>query len=172
MKRGSAMLRRLPNGITALRLLGSVALGLAEPDSAVFLALYLFCGASDMLDGLLARRLRAETPLGAALDSIADLCFFLVCAWKLLPRLAFPAWLWGWAAAIAAVKLAAFLLTRQRRLDALHTPLNRLTGLCLFLSAPFLAGRLPLAIALCALAALAAAQELLCCRRAYRHSAQ
>lgn len=121
--------------LTVSRMLCSLLLTALPVRSGIFAALYLFCGVSDVLDGFLARRLHTESERGAKLDSAADLLFALAYAVKLLPELALPAWLWGWTAGIAAAKLAGILIrSRLRRgFDLPHSPLNRLTGLAIFL---------------------------------------
>lgn len=132
------LLPYLPNTLTVLRLFGAAALLFLEPMRPAFLLLYLLCGASDVLDGLLARALHLESPLGAALDSLADAVFLAVCAGKLLPALRLPPWAWLWGGGIAALKVASFCLHRKKRgrPEALHSRGNRLVGLLLFLS-PF-----------------------------------
>lgn len=68
------MLQYLPNGLTVLRLLLAVPLGifiLRENFSAA-LGIGVLAGASDALDGFAARRLGVPSRFGAALDPIAD----------------------------------------------------------------------------------------------------
>ncbi len=73
-------LRALPNALSLLRLTGAATLAFL-PVGAGFWAVYLLCGLSDMLDGALARRLKAESELGSKLDSLGDLAFVIVCAY-------------------------------------------------------------------------------------------
>ena len=60
-------MRQLPNTLSALRLLGAIALLFCDVKGIAFWSVYLFCGISDMLDGFLARKLNAATPFGAVL---------------------------------------------------------------------------------------------------------
>ena len=96
----------IPNILSALRILGAVCLLLCDPAGASFWVIYALCGISDMLDGYLARKLHAESKAGAVLDSVADICFVVCCAIKLIPVLQIPAWLWVWAGVIVLIKLA------------------------------------------------------------------
>ncbi len=91
-----------------------------------------------MVDGLLARKLRAETNAGAVLDSMADIIFVACCAIRLLPVLEIPVWLWIWAGAIVIIKIVnqVSALIVCKRLCFPHTWFNKLTGLLLFLSVP------------------------------------
>ncbi len=68
------MWRQIPNALTVLRLLLAVPLGYCIANGSYGQALLLgfTAGASDALDGFLARRLDAKTRLGSILDPIAD----------------------------------------------------------------------------------------------------
>lgn len=155
---------QLPNCLTLLRMAGSVVLCLVPVFSTGFYGVYLLCGVTDMLDGALARRLKAESRTGEVLDSLADAFFVLVCLVRLLPRLRFPGWLWAWVGLIALIKLLTLAVGafRDHRFAFLHTKANKLTGLLLFLfplALPWLGIVMPGA-ALCCLATFAAVQEL------------
>jgi CDP-diacylglycerol--glycerol-3-phosphate 3-phosphatidyltransferase len=55
-----------------------------------FLAALIFSGFTDVLDGLLARKLNMITPLGAHLDSWGDFTIYstmAICAWILWPEI-------------------------------------------------------------------------------------
>ena len=55
-----------------------------------FLAALIFSGCTDILDGLLARKLNMITPLGAHLDSWGDFTIYstmAICAWILWPEI-------------------------------------------------------------------------------------
>lgn len=77
------MIRQIPNGLTGLRLIFSVALMFLPVESRLFWICYGLCGLSDMLDVFLARRLGVETHFGAVFDSCADglLGRRACCAW-------------------------------------------------------------------------------------------
>ena len=150
-------LRAIPNVLSLLRLMGAAVL-VFLPVGGGFWAVYLLCGLSDMLDGALARRLKAESELGSKLDSLGDLALVIVCAVRLLPGLELAVWAWVWIGIIAAVKLLCFAAAKEIP----HTKLNKLTGACLFALLPvvLLWERNFTVIFLCALASLSAAQEL------------
>ena len=131
-------LKRVPNIISSLRILGTICLLLFNPAGAAFWIIYGLCGMSDMMDGYLARKLHAESKTGAVLDSIADLGFIACCAIRLLPVIQVPAWLWIWAGVIVAIKFVnqASALIAWKRLCFPHTRANKLTGLLLFIAVP------------------------------------
>lgn len=153
----------MANLITSCRILLSLLLLFFPALSPGFFGIYLAAGLSDMLDGFVARRTNSASPLGARLDSMADLLFLAVCLIKLLPVLTLPVWLWVWVGLIALLRLANVVsgFTCRKKLVLLHTRANKLTGALLFLL-PLSLGFLSIlytAIPLCALASFAAIQE-------------
>ena len=153
----------MANLITGIRVLASVGLLFCPALSASFYVLYIISGLSDMLDGCVARKTHTATAFGAKLDTAADLLFAAACLYKLLPVLDISSWLYIWIAAIALIKIinivSGFII--RKRFVSVHTPMNKATGLLLFL--------LPLTISyidlrhtapiLCAVASFAAVQE-------------
>ena len=131
-------MKRIPNIISALRILGAIGLLFINPVSVAFWVIYGLCGISDMLDGYLARKLQAQTKTGAVLDSVADLCLVICCAIRLIPVMQIPTWLWIWAGIIAAIKLVnqVSALVVFKHFCFPHTMANKLTGLLLFLTLP------------------------------------
>ena len=153
----------MANLITCCRILFSLLPLFFPALSPGFYGLYLAAGLSDMLDGFVARRTNSASPLGARLDSMADLLFLTVCLLKLLPVLALPVWLWVWVGLIALLRLVNILsgFVCRKKLVLLHTGANKLTGALLFLL-PLSLGFLDIsctAVPLCALASFAAIQE-------------
>ena len=153
----------MANLITSCRILLSLLLLFFPALSPGFYGLYLAAGLSDMLDGFVARRTNSASPLGAKLDSMADMVFLAVCLIKLLPVLALPVWLWVWVGLIALLRLVNVVsgFVRRKKLVLLHTRANKLTGALLFLL-PLSLGFLNIAytaVPLCALASFAAIQE-------------
>ena len=154
-------MKRLPNILSALRLLGAASLLLCDPTGAAFWVIYVLCGVSDMVDGYLARRLHAESKTGAVLDSVADICFVACCAIRLLPVLQIPTWLWIWAGLIVIIKMSNQIsaLVVHKHLCFPHTKANKLTGLLLFIAVPMMFRSIvPIAI-VAGVATFAAVQE-------------
>ena len=153
----------MANLITSCRILLSLLLLFFPALSPGFYGLYLAAGLSDMLDGFVARRTNSASPLGAKLDSMADVVFLSVCLIRLLPVLALPVWLWVWVGLIALLRLVNVVsgFVRRKKLVLLHTRANKLTGALLFLL-PLSLGFLNISytsVPLCALASFAAIQE-------------
>ena len=88
-----------------------------------------------MIDGTVARKTGAVSNFGAKLDTASDFVFMAVCVVKLLPKINIFVWLWIWIAIIAIVKVINIVMgfIRRKKFVALHTFLNKITGLLLFL---------------------------------------
>ena len=141
------MLRLLPNAITLLRLAAVPLLAWLVWAGAyqTFALLLIACLLGDVVDGALARLLRATSALGAQLDSIADsLLFFVTIAGTLVFH---PDDVRAHGVAFALVP-AAWLaencaaLVRYGRLSSFHTYLSRAAGVAmgLFVAVLFLRG--------------------------------
>ena len=156
----------LPNCMTLLRMVGTVCLLFTRPLSLSFFLLYTLTGLTDALDGWLARRMGLCSPLGAKLDSWADLLFYGVMLLKLFPLIFvhLPRQIWYAVGAIVLIRLGSYLTAavKFRCFSALHTKMNKLSGLAVF-GLPYLFS-LPWGAyycwAVCAFAGIAAADEL------------
>ena len=124
----------LPNIISASRGVAALAMLFFPVFSPGFWALYCWGGISDMIDGPIARKMNAESELGAGVDSVADLFFVICSAIKILPTVDLPVWVWLWIAAIGIVKAAGVVIgsCRQRKFTIPHSLPNKLTGILLF----------------------------------------
>ena len=157
------MKKHIANIITGSRIVFSVPLMFLPLSSAWFYVLYLFCGFTDMIDGSIARKTGTVSEFGARLDTVADFVFLSASLAKFLPMVPIPQWLWVWIAVIGVVKIGNLIwgYVRIKTLVSLHTVMNKITGLLLFL--------LPLtfpiidlnysSIAVCVVASLAAIHE-------------
>lgn len=126
-----------PNIITFVRILGTIALAFIAPFSAAFYIIWTICGVSDVLDGTVARLMKKESTLGAKLDSTADIMFYLLMLFRVLPTLivVLPPWIWIIVGVIAAARIGAYLtaLIKYKRFASLHSYLNKFSGFLLFL---------------------------------------
>ena len=133
--------RIIPNTITSCNLLcGSIAVFLATQGAFVWAFVFILAGAFfDFFDGMSARLLKAPSPIGVQLDSLADdITFGLAPAMMLfcylLPVLGWWAGLALLMAAFSALRLAKFNVD-ERQHDSfigLATPANAIFwgGLC------------------------------------------
>ena len=128
--------RNLPNAITILRIIGTAVLLFIPPLTKEFFILYTLAGISDALDGWLARRLNLSSPLGAKLDSAADLMFYTVMFIRIFPMLwaALPRIIWLGVALVVLLRLCSYATAaiKFRRFASMHTLMNKLTGAAVF----------------------------------------
>ena len=125
----------MANIVTSLRIVCSIALLFFPVFSPAFYALYLTAGLSDMVDGWIARKTHTASELGAKLDTIADIVFFIVCLVKLLTVLNIPVWIYVWIGIIALIKIINIIsgFVVQKRFVSVHSIMNKTTGLLLFI---------------------------------------
>ena len=133
--------RIIPDAITSCNLLcGSIAVFLATQGAYIWAFVFILGGAFfDFFDGLSARLLKAPSPIGVELDSLADVITFglapammLFC--YLLPVLGWWALLALLMAAFSALRLAKFNVDERQHASfiGLATPANAIFwgGIC------------------------------------------
>lgn len=153
----------MANIITSFRIVCSIALLLFPAFSPPFYTLYIAAGISNMIDGTVARKTGTVSTLGLKLDTAADFVFVVCCLIKLLPVFNIPTWLYVWIVLIALIKIFNIIsgFNAQRKLVAVHSIMNKATGILLFIL-PLSFSIVPLkysAITVCAVATFAAVQE-------------
>ena len=157
------MIKNIANIVTGCRALGSVLLIFLPALSVEFYVMYIICGFSDMIDGTIARKTNSSSELGAKIDTIADLMFVTASLIKILPAINIPGWLWIWGSVIAIIKTGNIIwgYASKKQFISLHTRLNKVTGLLLFLL-PLTLSFVELkysSIVVCTIATFAAFQE-------------
>ena len=125
----------MANLITGSRVLISIALLFCPVFSLEFYTLYLIAVVSDMIDGTIARRTNTVSGFGARFDTAADFVFVVVCLIKFLPVISMPILLWVWIVIIALIKIINIIsgYIAQRKLVAVHSVMNKVTGVLLFI---------------------------------------
>jgi len=152
--------------VTAVRMAAALFLLFLPLKSIWFLVIYTFAGLTDILDGWLARKTGGASEFGARLDSMADLLFYSVLLTRLFPVLyqILPGKIWYAVSGIVLVRLAAYATAavKYHRFASLHTWLNKLTGVAVFLLpyVLFVSSVVVYSWAVCILAFAASAEEL------------
>ena len=157
------MTKHIANILTGCRIFGSILLLFFPAFSLDFYITYVLCGFSDMIDGIIARKTNSISKFGSQLDTIADFFFVVASSVKLLPVIHIPGWLWIWGGVIAVIKICNIIrgYVAEKQFIALHTIMNKATGLLLFLL-PLTISFVELkytAIVVCSIATLSAIQE-------------
>ena len=125
----------MANRITCIRIICSIVLLFCPVFSPAFYALYIAAGVSDLADGAVARKTGTVSEFGSKFDTAADFILVAVCLIKLIPVVHVPAWLIVWIIVIAVIKAVSLIsgYVMRKELVALHTVLNKVTGMLLFL---------------------------------------
>jgi len=161
-------MKQVPNILSLCRIGFSLALLFALDSPVAFVALYLLCGITDVLDGYLARRFRIESKLGAQLDSIGDFLFWAIVLYLLFfkANIDYSMGLIIGIIVIAVLRAVNFLITRLRFCEwgMLHSWGNKATGLLLFILLPvcLITEKIaaPVGILLCVAGVLSALDEM------------
>ena len=154
---------QIANIITSIRILISILLLFCKVFSFSFYILYFIGGFSDMIDGIIGRKTNSVSEFGSMLDSIADLIFVMVCLIKLFPFVSISLWLYLWIVIIFLIRCLNIIygLIANKRLLILHTFMNKMTGVMLFIL-PLIISFIPLkytVFPVCMVATFAAIQE-------------
>ena len=157
------MSKHIANILTFCRIIGSILFLFFPTFSTAFYITYLLCGFSDMIDGTIARKTNSISKFGSQLDTIADTIFIVVAMFKILPTIHLPLLLWIWCGIIALIKISNIVLgyAFKKQFISLHTIMNKVTGLMLFLL-PFTISFIELkytATVVCTIATFSAIQE-------------
>ena len=128
------MKKHIANIITGCRILGSGLLLLFPVLSVEFYIIYIICGFTDMIDGTIARKTNSASKLGEKLDTMADLVFVIISLIKILQVINIPMWILIWCMVIAVIKIGNIIFgyVSKKEFISLHTIINKITGLLLF----------------------------------------
>lgn len=128
--------RNAANFITFIRIPCAFGIAASEPFSVMFYIFLIIGGLSDAVDGPVARHISGDSPLGAALDSISDLCFFGATVFSVLikkfdeigevAKILFTA--------VVILRIVSYLiqLVKFKKPAPLHTILNKLASVSIF----------------------------------------
>lgn len=136
-----------------------------EPLSTAFFVLYMICGLSDVLDGLIARKTGTTSSFGARLDSLADTLFVVVLLFMLYPVVQLSTGVIIWIIMIGIIRLASIIvaLRKYKTYASIHTYGNKVTGIVLFVF-PFLYTQAHATLLItftCLVASVSAVEELI-----------
>ncbi len=124
----------MANVITGNRIVCALALIFCPTFSTCFYGLYILGGISDVLDGMIARRIGKETQFGAHFDTVADIVFIMIVIIKTVRAICIPTWLFIWIICIAVVKfiniISGFII--HKHFVSEHTVMNKISGILLF----------------------------------------
>lgn len=134
-------MKQLPNAITVVRIVLSFILLFLVRQPLAYVVVYFCCGLSDIADGFIARKYKAETTLGAKLDSLADFIFTAVNLYVLIKSVHLENEVTALfvIAVVAVIRIINFVMTKRKfkQWGIIHTIANKAAGVALFISLPF-----------------------------------
>ena len=124
----------IANIITGIRIVCSIVLLFCSVFSPAFYTLYVVSGLSDMIDGTVARKTGTVSEFGSKFDTAADFVLVFVCLFKFIPVIHVPTWLIIWIIIVAVNKVINLICgyVMRKEVVVLHTAMNKLTGILLF----------------------------------------
>ena len=108
------MKKQLANIISLSRVAGSIVLFCCKSLSKTFLAVYIFCGLTDLIDGPVARKTNSTSTLGATLDTVGDVLTYLALTKILIVKKLVPWWILVWILSAGAVFGACTFISKKR----------------------------------------------------------
>ncbi|MTI61135.1 MAG: CDP-alcohol phosphatidyltransferase family protein [Firmicutes bacterium] len=129
------MIKIIPNTLSIFRIILSGLLIISFPYKTIFILIYLLSGLTDILDGFIARKYNIATKLGAKLDSIADIIFYIVLL------IIFFIWFrnilikYKWLIIITiTIRVSTIIIgiVKFKNIVFIHTVANKITGLMIY----------------------------------------
>jgi CDP-diacylglycerol--glycerol-3-phosphate 3-phosphatidyltransferase len=165
---GWIKIKKLANIISFTRIFAAFSVLFITPLSWWFFIIYTYCGLTDVVDGIVARKTHTESSMGAKLDSIADMALLIVVLYKLGPMLwsSVSVWIWYFTIMIGLIRISAYVVgaIKFHQFASLHLISNKVTGLVLFF-VPYLIIIIDInavMVLLMIVALLSSLEELLC----------
>ena len=129
------MKKYIPNIISTARIIAAVVLFFFAEITFPFVALYIFCGLSDFVDGKLARKWEVTSVLGAYLDTVGDVLTYLALVKILISQNLVPLWAIIWYIVAMVGNLIAAVIAKKRfgEFYFIHSLFGKILGVTLFL---------------------------------------
>lgn len=129
------MKKYIPNIISTARIIAAVVLFFFAKITFPFVALYIFCGLSDFVDGKLARKWEVTSVLGAYLDTVGDVLTYLALVKILISQNLVPLWAIIWYIVAMVGNLIAAVIAKKRfgEFYFIHSLFGKILGVTLFL---------------------------------------
>ena len=162
----SFLKRNLANIVTLSRIPLALGMLFYPVFSFKYYIFFTLAGLTDAIDGPIARKMGTAGKLGAQIDSVADLTFFIIALSKMVPFAIENLNLAASIILILVLILRLFCYTTEaikfKRLVSLHTWLNKATTVSMFIVIyliPFIGISIPCIIG-CVFALLAVIEEI------------
>lgn len=124
------MKKQLANIVSFSRIIGAFVLFFMKDISAPFLAVYVFCGFTDLIDGPIARKTNSSSVIGATLDTVGDVLTYLALTKVLIIKKLVAMWIIIWIASAGLLFGVSAVISKKRfsKLYLPHTYLGKIFG--------------------------------------------
>ena len=158
--------KNIANFITLLRIPLAFGMIFFPVFSIEYYIFFSLAGITDAIDGPIARKMGTSGRLGAQIDSVADITFFVIALAKMIPYALENLNSVSKAMFVIVIALRVFCyiaeVVKFKRMVSLHTYLNKATSVSMFIGIyfiPFIGISIPCIIG-CSFAMLAVAEEI------------
>ena len=129
------MKKNLANIITSSRIVCALWLFFFGEISGLFMAVYGYCGFSDLIDGPIARKLDTKSLLGAKLDTTGDVLTYLALLKVLILQSLIPIWVIIWIAVncVGFIVGAYISKVRHGKFYFVHSLFGKIMGAAIFI---------------------------------------
>lgn len=129
------MKKHIANLISLSRVICAAFLLPLNELNSTFLAVYIYCGISDLIDGPIARKTGSTSVAGAVLDTVGDVFTYFALAKVLIMQKMIPDWVLPWICiTFVGFGLSAVIAKiRFKKFYFVHSFFGKLLGLSIFL---------------------------------------
>ena len=122
--------KNLANILSATRIVAGAFLYLFNDITGGFIALYIVCGITDLLDGPIARKFNSTSAIGAALDTVGDAVTYMAFVKILLVQHMIPSWIVYWMFGVLGLHILAGIvsLVKTKKFFVVHSLFGKILG--------------------------------------------
>lgn len=126
--------KNLANILSAIRIIAGACLYLFSDITGGFIAIYVVCGVTDLLDGPVARKFESTSAVGAILDTVGDAITYMALVKILLVKHMIPSWIVYWMLAVLGLHIIAGLvsLKKTKKFYVVHSLFGKILGGSIF----------------------------------------
>lgn len=124
------MKKQIANMISASRILAAAVLFFFSTITGAFLAIYFYCGFSDLIDGPVARKTGSVSVIGALLDTVGDILTYLALTKIMILQRLVPLWIIAWmlGTAVGFAASGFIALKRHGKFSLVHSLFGKILG--------------------------------------------
>lgn len=129
------MKKQLANIISSSRILAAIILFLFSEITTAFLAIYIYCGFSDLIDGPIARKIGSVSVIGSVLDTVGDVVTYVAMVKIFFLNRMIPLWalVWFGVTLIAFIVSAVISKIKFDKFYFVHSLFGKILGVAIFL---------------------------------------